>query len=65
MLESSRPRTERNSISPYRRDAHPGPTLGEVMRCELCEHEAQCFEQHGFTACRDCHRDLLPGEDVF
>lgn len=65
MPDSSHSRTERNSTNPYQQNAHSGPRLGEVTQCELCEREIRCFEQCGITACRDCHHELLPGEDVF
>lgn len=51
-------------VSPYRQDTDPGPRLGTVRTCELCERRKRCFARYGLAACRACHRDLLPAKGM-
>ncbi|PSQ00509.1 hypothetical protein BRC89_01865 [Halobacteriales archaeon QS_4_70_19] len=53
-----------STINPYRRSNDAGAQPGTDTTCELCGDHCRCFHRYGLTACRTCHRDLLPGASV-
>jgi hypothetical protein len=64
MLDISEADDPDPSINPYRRENSSGPSIGSRTACELCGDRDLCFDRHGLSACRDCHRELLPGSGV-
>ena len=62
---SKQSRADGPSVSLYGRENHSSFQPGNRTVCELCRDTTRCFDKYGFTACQDCHRDLLPGSGVF